>query len=1025
MPDMLFTLRRRSFNHWTAVGAFAALLLPPAAAIAQTKPPTDEAVDGSAGSPGDETAADMAAEEAKAEAEAEAELAAQEAAAGEAFTRAPPKGKGAVWGVVRDTKFNEGVIDAQIQVVGRKEKAFADVEGRFRLDLPPGTYRIRVTYELHQPSRVDDVQVTNGKLTRLDVKLVPDESAVEEVVIEEDVDHSSTEGQSLTRKQAAVVGDGVGRAEIARTPDRNAAEAAQRVVGATIVDGRFVFVRGLGERYTNALLNGAPLPSPEPDRNTVPLDLFPSLVLDGVTIVKQFTPDMPGDFAGGSVRIATREFPKQRLFQISASGGFNSEATFRGRPDYHGSKADWLGFDGGRRAFPPGIPENRKLSTSNTTEAEQVAYAHRFNTSMSTMRSGTPPNHSISVVAGDGVKLGPEQKLGAMLALSYGRSYQIRELTARRFTRGDRLPDGAQLLVVGDDFHGVQGTDTVRWGAFGSASLELSKRHTLSLMALRSQTADDSTTELDGEFFTTKGSFFHTNHLEYVSRSLNFLQARGDHRFPTLGALEIDWHASIARANRDQPDTRDVRYLRAEREGRPGWEFSSDSSGLHQYYDQGDTTLAAGLDVLKPIIKDPDHETKLKLGGLVTSRDRSFRARRFQLEPARVPGAFYNAVSFCEGSSWSTGCPAQLFRPESIRADGLRVDETTLNLDEYETELDVYALYGMVDAEVLPDLRAIAGLRAEITYQVFAGFDPFDREGTTLRSRTYSTDWLPALSLVYAITSKANARFGMSKTLARPQLREIAPTLFTSYSGDVNVQGNKDLELTSVTNLDMRFEFFPTLREVLAFSFFYKHFARPIEEVLGSTGIQGFTNADTAKLIGVELEGRKTLDILAPQLKDFTLLGNLTLVRSQVELGNRRGVATTDHRPLSYQSPYVVNFALDYGNESTGTNIRALYNVYGPRITTTGANELPDIYELPRHQVDLSAAQKLGKHFEVKLVGQNILGAPVVFAYRNLLAFKEKPQTDGPTRYESLGRNPVLRSYDPGTIVTLTGTYTY
>jgi len=1033
MYDTLLKLRSTSrAARFTTLGLVMLLALP-ASAFAQTKPaanqPANAADDGGSesdaeGNEPEPSAEEMAAEEARAEAEAEAELAKEEAAAGETVTRAPPKGKGGVWGTVKDTKFNEGVIDAQVQVLGRKEKVFADLEGRFRFDLPPGTYRIRVTYELHQPSRVDEVQVREGKLTRVEVRLVPDESAVEEVVIEEDVDRTSTEGQNLSRKQSAVAGDGVGRAEIARTPDRNAAEAAQRVVGATIVDGRFVFVRGLGERYTNALLNGAPLPSPEPDRNTVPLDLFPSLVLDSLTIVKQFTPDMPADFAGGSVRIQTREFPKQTLFQISASGGYNTESTFRGRPDYRGSSTDWLGFDGGRRQFPPGIPEDRKLSTSNTREEEQVAYAYRFNTPMSTLRSGTPPNHGINVVAGDGFKLGPDEKLGAMLALSYGRSYQIRELTARRFTKGE-LPGGSPALIVGDDFKGVQGVDSVRWGAFGSASLELSKQHTLGLIALRSQTADDLTSELEGEFLTSRGATFHTNHLEYVSRSLNFLQTRGEHRFPRTGGLEIDWHVSIATANRDQPDTRDVRYLSAERDGQPGWEFSADGSGLHQYYDQGDTTRAAGLDVLKPLITDPDHETKLKLGGLLTSRDRAFRARRFKIEPVRVPGAFYNIISFCDGASWSTGCPGQLFRQEAILPDGLVVDETTLNLDEYETSLDVYALYGMVDAEVLPSLRAIAGVRAEITYQVFAGFDPFDREATTERSQIYSTDWLPALSLVYAVTSKANTRLGLSKTLARPQLREIAPTLFSSYSGDVSVQGNKNLELTSVTNADLRFELFPTLREVVALSFFYKHFARPIEEIIGSSGIQGFTNADTAKLVGIELEGRKTLDFLGPQLKDFTLLGNLTWVRSQVELGTRRAAATNDHRPLSYQSPYVLNFSLDYGNDESKTNVRALYNVYGPRITAVGSNGLPDVYELPRHQVDLSAAQKIAKHFELKLVAQNILSAPVVFAYRDVLAFKEVPQADGPTRYESLGRNPVLRRYDPGTTVTLTGTYTY
>ena len=243
--------------------------------------------------PAAEEAAEAEPSDAEMDAEMEAEL------AGQNVSRPPPAGMGVIYGVVTDTKFNESVIEASVQVLGTKKKTLTDVDGRFRLELPPGTYNLRVYYELHQPARVEKVVVALGKLSRMDIQLIPDESAVEEVVIEEEADKTSTEGQTLQRRRSAAASDGVGRAEIARTPDRNAAEAAQRVVGATIVGARFVFVRGLGERYTNSLLNGTPLPSPEPDRQTVPLDLFPALVLDSITITKQFTPDMPADFAGG------------------------------------------------------------------------------------------------------------------------------------------------------------------------------------------------------------------------------------------------------------------------------------------------------------------------------------------------------------------------------------------------------------------------------------------------------------------------------------------------------------------------------------------------------------------------------------------------------------------------------------------------------------------------------------------------------------------------------------------------------
>ena len=998
--------------------AGAQVLSLPGSALAQT---ASGAADAPAGAEAEAEAGDddASAEEA---ALTEAEAAALEADTAAELRRQPPKGKGVVWGVVKDTKFDEGVIDAQVQVVGRKEKTLANLDGGYRLELPPGKYSIRVSFELHQPSRVDTVEVKAGEVTRIDFKLVPDESSIDEVVIEDEADTASTEGQNLGRKRSAVVGDGVGRAEIARTPDKNAAEAAQRVVGATIVNNRFVYVRGLGERYTNALLNGAPLPSTEPDRNTVPLDLFPSLVLDSLTIVKQFTPDMPADFAGGSVRIATREFPKQRLFQLSVNGAFNTEATFRSRPTYYGSSRDWLGFDGGRRALPEGIPQ-RKLDSTGATDDERLVYGHKLNSPMGTQGETSPPNHGVSLVAGDSYKLKDDTKLGAMLALTYGRSYQLRELTVRRFRLG-LLPDGSRALLAGDEFKGPQGIETVRWGAFGSFAIERSRNSTVRLMGFRSQSADDTTTELEGQFDNTVGTF-HVNRLEYVSRSLNFVQLSGDHRYPKQNDLEIAWHASLATANRDQPDTRDVRYRRGERQGVEGWGFVGDQSGQHSFLQQSDTTLAGGLDVLQPLVKAEDKRISIKVGGLVTSRRRDATARRFRLEPPREPGALYDALSFCPSQGWNRACPNLLFREELIGPGGLQLNEWTLNFDQYETGLDVFAVYGMLDAKLLPQLRAVGGVRGEITYQAFSGFDPFDREGTALRSNLYQADWLPALSFVYAVTPKLNGRLGGSQTLARPQLRELSPALSTSYGGDLTVQGNPGLQLTKITNIDVRAEYFPSLREVLALSLFYKRFKNPIEEVIGTSGFLNFANADRADLYGIELEGRKSLDVLADLFRDLTVIANLTLVNSQVELGSNAAAATNPNRALSYQSPYVVNLALDYDSEKSGSSVRVLYNVSGPRITLVGSNGLPDVYELPRHQLDLSAAQKFWKKLELKLQAQNVLNAPVVFAYNGEEAYRQSTRANGNTLFQSLGRRPATRRYSPGATFTLTASYTY
>jgi TonB-dependent receptor len=986
-------------------------VLGPGLAHAQTEDEegTEQAADEQA-----PAAPEKAADEPASDAELEAELA-EDATD---IQKPPAKGMGAIVGVITDTKFSEAIIEGQVQILNTKYKAFTDTDGRFRIELPPGKYSLRVSYELHQPTRVDGIEVVKGQLTRIDAQLTPDESAVETVEIVETVDHTSLEGQTLQRQRSAAASDGVGRAEIARTPDRNAAEAAQRVVGATIVGARFVYVRGLGERYTNALLNGTPLPSPEPDRQTVPLDLFPTLVLDSINIVKQFTPDMPGDFAGGSVRINTREFPRQTLFQISLTGAYNTATTFHNRLGTHGSPTDALGFDDGTRQLPTTIPQKR-LTSDNASDPELRYWARWLNSYMSAKRRFVPPNHGISIVAGDSWKLSQAKKLGIVAALTYAHNYQSRYVSDRAFLP-QQLADGSRAPVVSDTSAGEQTVDAVRIGAFGTVALELSRSDKLVLTGLRSQAADDTASELEGYDSAAAGSF-RSVHLEYVTRALNVLQLRGTHELKSLGGAELEWSTSLSKATRDQPDTRDLVYRRSPA-GMPlsyGWTPGADS-GSHFYSKQSENALGGGLDYTQPLHKD----YKLKLGGLLSSREREFSARRFVFEPdgdrQATPPAGFQELQSCAGP-WRSDCPDQLFQRRNIAPGGLILRETTQDYDGYQASLNVISGYGMLDAEPVKRLRLIGGARVEHTSQQFSAFSPNAPGVSSAGSNIESTDVLPSVSAVFAATSKSNTRFGLSRTLARPQLREVSPFLSAGYTLDLPTQGNPQLELTNITNLDVRFEHFPTLREVVAFSVFFKHFERPIESVIrpSTTGsLLTYQNAPAADLIGVELEGRKTLGFLTPWLKNFMLLGNLTLADSRVTFPTGGGRSFS--RAMSLQSPYVVNLSLDYSNPDTGVDVRLLYNVAGARITLVGSGGLPDTYEMPRHLLDLSVSKRLGKHFELKASGQNLLHAAVQYRYRGAQEYGRRG-----AELVAVDKDPLVRRYQPGTTLTLNASYTY
>lgn len=952
--------------------------------------------------------------DAELDAEAEKELAAEEAQGQAALTRPPAKGKGAVVGIVKDAVENDTAPEAQVSVVGTQYKAIADFDGRYRLELPPGTYTLRIYVELHKPSVVKGVEVKAGALQQIDVDVVPDEQAVETVEIVTEVDKSSVEGLLLTRQRSAAVGDGVGRAEIARTPAGNAAQAAQRVVGATIVGNRFVYVRGLGERYTNALLNGAPLPSPEPDRAAIPLDLFPSIILENITIAKTFTPDMPADFAGGSVLIETRELPSKPLFQLSLSGGYDDNATFKKRLGQLNSKTDWLGYDSMRQA-PAGFPKyalapgQPKPGGGTIGDEDILAAGQQLNSSMQPRVKTSPPNYSLGVVAGRGWQLGGEQRLGALASINYSRSYKLYEGKIAQY-QPDVLthPDGTTEKILAPylktEFE--RGVDKVNWGALGSVSYWASQAHRFTLLGIHTQLADSAAQLVQGANSNLGGTYATAN-LRYVSRALNVLQVRGEDDFKQLNRAELRWWASYSVASRNEPDTRDTAYLF--NEDSISWNsVSTPENGSHFFSDQSEKTKAAGIDWSQPVTKDPE-DLKVKLGGLVSSKDRDFAGRRFSF--GRTDGAPTDLFR-CPGQTYDLNCPVPLYQYDNI-GPILTLSEQTKNEDAYKASLDIYSGYLMFDGQLWKQLRLIGGVRIEHTDQEMNPYSQFTGgmapEGATVKS----TDWLPSVSLAYSATKKTKLRAAVTRTLARPQTRELAPFVYADFFGAMPIGGNPNLKLTYINNYDLRFEAFPSPSEVVAFSIFAKTFKDPIEPYVvpsGQPGVISYQNAQGAKLIGLEVEARKDLSFIKPVLKPLSIIGNVTLAKSKIELDPTIMLnnSTNQSRAMVNQAPYVVNLALDYAGADNGWDARLLYNVVGRRITQVGTGGLDDTYAQPLHTLDLTVGKRIIKQVQLKLVMTNLLD-PVI---RETVG---KADNDDHVTFET----------HEGRVFTLSASYTY
>jgi outer membrane receptor protein involved in Fe transport len=893
---------------------------------------------------------------------------------------AEARAQGNIVGRVLSLESREPVSLARVFVRGQDAEAQTDDDGRFSLALPAGVHTLSVIHTRFSTQTIDNVEVRPAVTTELSVELTPAALALDDFIVTAPHIDGTVASLIDARRESAAATDSIGADDIGRTPASDAAGAAQRVVGATIVDGRYVYVRGLGERYTNARLNSIPLPSPEPDRATVPLDLFPAQIIKSLEIAKTFTPDIPADFAGGSVQIETITIPETAVFQLTLSGAWNSQATLRAQESYEGSSTDWLGFDDGSRQLTDGVPseyplENgfRKPDGTRVTTAERDALAPALNSNMATQRFVAPPNMGGSLLAGDSLKLGKDTRLGAVASLSYGRTFTNRHVIMREFVPSGRSREEGDLDTW-SDFESDRTQDLVRWGAFGTVTLAISKEHSLSLSGFRSQLADKETNIYRGYNSNSAATLANTQ-LSFAARALNLLQLHGKHTFAPLAGATLAWDLNTARAARDEPDTRDVVYQLNPR----GYTYlSSGNSGRHFFAEQIEDSRGGGLDWTQPI---PGllHDTKLKLGGRVTWRDREFEARRFYFR--RTDESHPDLL--CGPEFDPRACPARLFRDENVTGEALRLQEILSPGDSYRAGLDVYAAYAMADAALIEQVRLVGGARIETTQQHIVSFNPFTSDDLDDRNEIESTDLLPAAAIIYAPTEQINLRVAASRTLARPQLRELAPFNWADVWGGIPISGNPNLTLTRILNTDVRFEYFPSLREILAASVFYKHFEDPIEPVIvagTSLNQRTFANAKGASLYGLEFEVRKELAFIAPLFEDFSVNANLTLATSHIEVEQTAmdqsgiGFLTNTERAMVHQAPYVVNLMLDYETPG-GTMLRLLYNVSGPRLVAVGTGGMDDGYVHPIHQLDFVAAQRLSAHFMLRLSVRNILDA--------------------------------------------------
>jgi hypothetical protein len=908
-------------------------------------------------------------------------------------TRGPA---GTVKGRLRDSATGDPLIGAVVEVVNGEYKTKTDAKGEFSLRLPPGIYELRLRGDASQPLRVSNVKVQQDGTVELNRELKSLAGANQVVKVEAEMNRESEGARLLQRKESVSARDLLSRDEIAKSGGGSTSSVARRIVGSTLVGGRYLFIRGLGHRYGNTLFDGARVPSPEPELRTVPLDIFPSGALSAINVQKTFTPDVPGDFAGGSTQLESREVPDEFILELGAEVGANTATTGRQMVTNAGfTGADAFAFGNYPRAIPDVVPNNLPTGPSvYDPEAMATAWTpddtERFGEALlpdTRVRGGAkaPPNFGFKAITGWGREYGKDSKIGVLAAASYKTKHETLREQVRVFGFAN---DQLDLETPRTDYRGKKTTFNVAWSGIGLVKWNANKNHRLELLGFYSRDADDETRRYEGQARNVaQGVDLVTNtRLRYAMRSVAMTRLGGKHTFPKAKGLQLDWFGSYAQARRDDPSIRDMVFTTNDAITRVN---VTNGGGKQLFLDLTDNTESGAANLTMPFKQWSQLESRVKTGVWVEGKQREFFGRRFAVGPVA-------------GIVAPTGT-GDVLGPENVGGNAAMdtqpffYRETTRALDNYDAQQEIYATYAMLDLPVVRWFKLAGGARFEASYIDVRPFDYFDRpaENMTvadLGASLHDYDVLPSVSLIFSPTEKMNVRLVGTKTVARPEFRELSPFEFEDFVGGTTVRGNPSLLSTDIWNADLRWEWFPSAAEVVAVSFFYKHFDDPIEKIALATANRrtaSFRNALRAQNVGAELEVRKNLEFIGDAFEDWSLGANFAYVHSRVELGAKcspttdptcNAVAsdqsTSRRRALQGQSPYVVNAYLDYTDEDSGTSGRLLYNAFGRRIEEVGVFGLPDVYEESIHDFHLVFGQELVENLTLSFAIENILNYP-------------------------------------------------
>lgn len=873
-------------------------------------------------------------------------------------------------------------MGVKISVAGRTTQT--DLNGLFFVDrVPTGIHDLTLEKTGFEPLEVTAIAITRAATSRLELVLTPATGegviTMERFTLSADVVVNSGTGLLVQRQKAIAVSDAIGGDQMSRLGFNDAAQAMKAVTGASVVDGKYVYIRGLGDRYSSTSLNGAEVPSADPDRRAVQMDLFPTELIDAIVTSKTFTPDRPGNFSGGNVDIRTKTMPDTRAFGLSFGTSFNSQTTRKTVFTYAGSE-DWLGRDDGSRGIPAEVQGKTIPARGVGTDTEIGRLSRLFTPIMAPSTREAPWNQKGSVSYGDRFDLG-EQKIGIIAALTYTHDFTSYAggIIGRNERQGINSPQLSTTVLLDDN----RSAEEVAAGATGKISWQPTAAHEVSLNGLFNTTSEDVARLQSGLYIAGGGldndQIYNTRTLKFTERSLRSGQLTGRHVFPAFNDFMVEWAAATAANTQEEPDTRFFNHSSRVIGGQTfyEWETSGLVNPARYYRDLEETRKDYGADLTLPLTTAMG-DWKLK-GGLASARvERSFRERQY----------IYRSL----GRRFD-GNDQTFFRSENVGqvngggrfiTDTIFLQDTSAPRNNYDGAMEVDGYYLMMEVPITNKFRAVGGARIESTDILVSSQDTTRRQGI-LAGR----DTLPALSLVYEVQPRMNLRAAFGRTLARPNFRELAPYETFEFVGDFVYIGNPDLKRTLIDNYDLRWEWFTGPGRIVAVSAFLKEMKNPIEKaIFAPTGViinQGeiqFQNPEKGRVYGAEFELRQKLAGWWEPLANFTAGLNLTFVESSVDVSaGELKVArlyeadASSTRPLAGQSNHLVNGDLSYANPRTRTSVSIYYNLFGRRLALVSPPGTPDIYEQPAAELDFILNQRFGERWKIGFSAKNLLNS--------------------------------------------------